>query len=207
MNSHEKDLKGKFVMWMLAGLGNPGNKYAFNRHNIGFMIADILAQNLATQNWQNESKALTLKIQWHNQSILLVKPQNYMNRSGEAVQQLMSFYKIPMEKLIVAHDDIDQPFANIKIQKNRGHGGHNGIRNISELLGSADYLRLKLGVGRPPIPQMEVADWVLQNFSSEEMKTMPEFLKVGCEALESIILDGFAKASSLFNGTIDKNRK
>lgn len=193
-------------MWMIVGLGNPGSKYAFNRHNIGFMLTDVLAQNLSPDSWQTDKKAQTLKVQWHNKQCLLVKPQTYMNKSGEVVIPLMQFYKIPSENVVVVQDDIDQGFAHIKFQKNRGHGGHNGIRNISELLGHSDYVRLKIGVGRPTIPQMDVADWVLQNFSGEEMNSIPQILKKGCEAIESLILDGFPKASSIYNGPINKQK-
>ncbi len=193
-------------MWMFVGLGNPGQKYSLNRHNIGFMLVDVLAQNLSSDHWKSEFLAHTLNIKWHNHNILLVKPQTYMNKSGDSVQKLMTFYKITKENLLVTHDDIDQPFAQIKLQKNRGHGGHNGIRSITECLSSPDYFRLKLGVGRPQIPQMEVADWVLQNFATDEMNLMTKYLKVGCMALESFLLDGFSKASSLYNGSIDQLR-
>jgi PTH1 family peptidyl-tRNA hydrolase len=193
-------------MWMIVGLGNPGNKYAFNRHNVGFMLTDVLARNLSQESWQTDKKAHTLKFQWHKEQCILVKPQTYMNKSGEVVIPLMQFYKIPIENIIVVQDDIDQSFTNIKFQKSRGHGGHNGIRNISELLGTSDYIRLKIGVGRPIIPQMDVADWVLQNFNSEEMTTIPLILKKSCEAIESLILDGFPKASSIYNGAINKQK-
>lgn len=193
-------------MWMIVGLGNPGNKYAFNRHNVGFMLTDVLAKNISTEHWQTDKKAHTLKIQWHKEQVLLVKPQTYMNKSGEAIIPLMQFYKIPQDQILVAQDDIDQSFANIKLQKNRGHGGHNGIRNISELLGNNEYTRLKIGVGRPNIPQMDVADWVLQNFNGEEMNLIPSILQKSIEAVESLILDGFPKASSIYNGPINKQK-
>ncbi|MEN0057370.1 MAG: aminoacyl-tRNA hydrolase, partial [Bdellovibrio sp.] len=123
-----------------------------------------------------------------------------MNLSGESVQPLMGFYKIPMEHLIVIHDDIDQAFAQMKIHKNRGHGGHNGIKSISGLLGTADYLRLKLGVGRPANPNIPVADYVLGKFTKEEMATLPDFLNKSCDAIESLITEGVQKASTRFNG-------
>lgn len=186
-------------MWLIAGLGNPGAQYSLTRHNVGFMAIDYFAEGIKTSAWQNEHKALTLKFKLEGENILLVKPQTFMNLSGESIQSIMSFYKINLDHLIVAHDEIDIPFQKIKIQKNRGHGGHNGIRSISEKMGSADYIRLKLGVGRPPHPNMQVADFVLQKFSSEEMATLPEFLNRSVDAIESIIFDGLQKASTRFN--------
>jgi PTH1 family peptidyl-tRNA hydrolase len=193
-------------MWMIVGLGNPGIKYTLNRHNVGFMLTDVLASKLSTESWQCDKKVHTLKIQWHKEQVLLVKPQVFMNKSGEAVVQLMQFYKIPQDHIVVVQDDIDQAFANIKLQKNRGHGGHNGIRNISELFGNNDYTRLKIGVGRPTIAQMDVADWVLQNFNNEEQGLIPSILQKSIEALESLILDGFPKTSSIYNGPINKQK-
>jgi PTH1 family peptidyl-tRNA hydrolase len=122
-----------------------------------------------------------------------------MNKSGDSVAALLHFYKIPIENLIVIQDDIDQPFGKMRFHKNRGHGGHNGIRDISEKLGSPDYIRLKLGVGRPAIPQMNVADWVLQNFSNDEMIQMNEFINKSLNAIEAVIFDGLSKASTQFN--------
>jgi PTH1 family peptidyl-tRNA hydrolase len=191
---------------MIVGLGNPGNKYALNRHNVGFLLVDVLAKNLSKDTWQTDKKTHTLKFPWHKEQCILVKPQTFMNKSGEVVIPLMQFYKIPIENIIVIQDDIDQSFLNIKLQKNRGHGGHNGIRNITEQLGSSDYIRLKIGVGRPLIPQMDVADWVLQNFSTEEMELIPKVLQKSYEAIESLILDGFPKASSIYNGPINKQK-
>jgi PTH1 family peptidyl-tRNA hydrolase len=111
----------------------------------------------------------------------------------------MGYYKIPIEHLIVIHDDIDQPFNQMKIHKNRGHGGHNGIKSISQLLGTQDYARLKLGVGRPENPNFPVAEYVLGKFSKEEFEKMPDFLNKGIDAVEAIILDGIQKASTKFN--------
>ena len=123
-----------------------------------------------------------------------------MNKSGEAVQALMHFYKIPLENLIVAHDEIDIPFEQIRVHKNRSPGGNNGIKSITEMLGTQDYIRLRLGVSRPPHPEMSVADYVLQKFSSEEQAKITDFLNKAGDAIESIIFDGLQKASSNFNG-------
>lgn len=186
-------------MWLIVGLGNPGNQYKLTRHNIGFMAVDYLHQAYGAPTFKNQFKAEIAQIKINDEPVLLCKPQTFMNLSGESVQPLLGFYKIPQEKLIVIHDDIDQPFNQMKIHKNRGHGGHNGIRSISGLLGSADYARLKLGVGRPENPQFPVADYVLGKFSSEEFNQMPDFLNKACDAIESILFDGIQKASTKFN--------
>lgn len=190
-------------MWLVVGLGNPGNKYRFTRHNIGFLAVDGLAQGWTSPagatSESTEHKALTQRLKVESQPILLAKPQTFMNLSGESVLSLLQFYKIPKEQLVVLQDDIEIPFASMRFHKNRGHGGHNGIKSISQVLGGNDYIRLKLGVGRPPHPEMDVADYVLQNFSSEEMKAMPDFLNRACEAVETLIFEGLDKASSRFN--------
>jgi PTH1 family peptidyl-tRNA hydrolase len=187
-------------MFLIVGLGNPGKQYSLNRHNIGFMLLDHWVEKLRIpQNrWKSENQSEFISLDHKGTKVGLVKPQTYMNLSGQAVQPFMSFYKIPMENLIVVHDEIDQPFGAMKIHKNRGHAGHNGIRNISQLLGP-NYARLRLGVGRPPHPEMNVADYVLQNFSKEEMAQMPQFLDKGCEALETMLESGTDMAATKFN--------
>jgi PTH1 family peptidyl-tRNA hydrolase len=187
-------------MFLIIGLGNPGKQYSLNRHNIGFMLLDYWVESLKIpQNrWKNENQSEFMTFDFEGKKLGLVKPQTYMNLSGQAVQPFMSFYKIPMENLIVVHDEIDQAFGSMKINKNRGHAGHNGIRNISQLLGP-NYARLRLGVGRPPHPEMNVADYVLQNFSKEEMSQMSQFLDKGCEALETMLESGPDIAATKFN--------
>jgi PTH1 family peptidyl-tRNA hydrolase len=189
-------------MWLVVGLGNPGTKYKLNRHNIGFLCIDFWVEALGHSNprWKTDHQSENFTFEWEGEKICVVKPQTYMNLSGESVQSLMAFYKIPKERLIVIHDEIDQPFNAMKIHKNRGHAGHNGIRSISQLLGSNDYARLRLGVGRPIEPQMSVADYVLQNFSREELENMPAFLNRGCDALEMMIKKGVDQAATHFNG-------
>lgn len=188
-------------MWLVVGLGNPGKKYQLNRHNIGFLCIDYWMESLGNSSpkWKTDHNSENLTFEFEGEKICVVKPQTYMNLSGQAVQSLMAFYKISLDKLIVIHDEIDQPFNAIKVNKNRGHAGHNGIRNISQLVGM-DYARLRLGVGRPANPEFNVADYVLQNFSTEELKSLPEFLSKGCDALEMMIKEGVDKTATLFNG-------
>lgn len=186
-------------MWLIAGLGNPGGEYALTRHNIGFMAIDYMLRGYGNPPQQNQFKSEIFKFKIDDHSVLVAKPQTYMNLSGETIQALIGYYKIPVTHLIVVHDDIDQPFGQMKIHKNRGHGGHNGIKSISQQLGSADYIRLKLGVGRPENPHIPVADYVLGKFSPEEQKKLPEFLNRSGDAVESILFEGIQKASTLFN--------
>jgi len=186
-------------MWLIVGLGNPGNQYSLTRHNIGFMAVDYFLKGLGDPPAKNQFKAEVYQGKIGDHQLIFCKPQTFMNLSGESVQPLMGFYKIPLDHLMVLHDEIDQPFAQMKIQKNRGHGGHNGIKSISGLLGSADYVRLRLGVGRPANPNIPVADYVLNKFTQEEFQVLPEFLNKVCDAVESILRDGVQKASTKFN--------
>ncbi len=194
-------------MWMIVGLGNPGAKYAFNRHNIGFLTIDLIHKSYGKPNWKNQDKALVCKVELNGSACLLVKPQTFMNLSGESVVSLMQFYKIPLDHICIIQDDIDQNYGQIKFQTNRGHGGHNGIKSITELTGSNQYIRLKIGVGRPPIPQMDIADWVLQNFSKDEMNSLAKLMQLSVEAIESLIENGISKASSKYNGINALNLK
>lgn len=187
-------------MWLLVGLGNPGNQYLFTRHNIGFMALDFLVAKQSPLQKKKEFNSECFKFKIKDQDIIACKPMTFMNLSGESVKPLMDFYKIPPQNLIVVHDDIDQSFGQIKIQKNRGHGGHNGIRSISAQLGTSDYLRIKLGVGRPSHPKMEVADYVLSPFSKTEEPDLQSLLQLSEQATESIIINGFDRAATQFSG-------
>lgn len=186
-------------MWLIVGLGNPGSQYKFNRHNIGFMAVDSFVGPDKLKSYKSEFKGEFLKLKSNDEDILLLKPQTYMNLSGDSVQEAVSFFKVPLDRLIVAHDELDQPFGKIKVQKARGHGGHNGIRDITAKLGTNDYIRLRLGIGRPPVPEMNVADYVLQNFGKDQQDALAKLLEQSTQALETIIIDGYAKAANKFN--------
>lgn len=185
--------------FLIVGLGNPGDKYKMNRHNIGFLALDAIAYRWASASWSKEHQAQTLKIQREDKKIYLAKPQTYMNLSGESVQSLLSYYRIPLENLIVLHDDLDMPFGKLKLVFNRGHGGQNGIRNIHEKLGNPKYTRLKCGVGRPPHPEWDIADWVLSNWSKEEEGRIPEWLDQIEKALTLWMNLGYDKAATQVN--------
>jgi PTH1 family peptidyl-tRNA hydrolase len=138
-----------------------------------------------------------------DKDVLLIKPQTYMNLSGEAVQPLLAYFKISPENLLVVHDDCDLAFGHIKFQKKRGHGGHNGVRNIHEKLGSDDYARLKVGVGRPADPRHNVADYLLQNFSSDQEDKLSDLIGLAGEAVLSFIENGFERSQNEFNTRAD----
>lgn len=181
-------------MHLIVGLGNPGSKYLMTRHNIGFMAVDYIHGD----NFQSKWKSLYAKGSLAGHAVLLQKPQTYMNLSGEAVRPLMDFYKIEADKLIVIQDDIAMPFGALRLQKNRSTGGHNGIKDIHQKLGSPDYARLKVGVGMPQGKQ-SVESHVLSNFSKDEQKYLPDLLQDIQVALEDFLSYGLDKAANKNN--------
>ncbi len=198
-------------MKLVVGLGNPGPKYSLTRHNVGFMLVDVLAQAFGGGHWKSEFKAETMKISLGKQSVLLCKPQSFMNLSGEPVQGVVNMYKIALPDILVAHDEIDLPFGQIRFQSKRGAGGHNGIKSVHQMLGSDEYGRLRLGVGRPPVfvddegnktrAVMEVHDYVLHPFSKEEQVLLREKLFGDfVEAVEVWSERGLDRAATEFNG-------
>ena len=198
-------------MKLIVGLGNPGPRYQITRHNIGFIFIDALVEVFHSQrNYKTEFKAETQKLKIHDEHVIVCKPQTFMNLSGEAVQPLLKFYNLELTDLLVVHDEVDQPFGTLKFQVKRGHGGHNGIRSIHQMLGTEDYARLRMGVGRPPVfvddagektrGTMEVADWVLQNFGKVEQQKLPDFLELGIQGVETWVKHGINQAATEFNG-------
>lgn len=187
-------------MKIIVGLGNPGKEYLLTRHNLGFMLIDALVEE---DSFQKKHKSLIYKKQTGGDSLLLVKPQTFMNLSGQAVREVMSFYKIPIENLLVIHDDKDLLFGQMKFQKDRGHGGHNGIANIHQELGSKDYCRLKLGVA-PVLEEQEkgpkdTSQLVLSKFSKKEQEKLPQFLEQALTAVYCFIEKGWNEAANQFN--------
>lgn len=199
-------------MKLIVGLGNPGSKYALTRHNIGFMLIDVLAEAFGGGGgrWKSEFKAETMKVQINGQPVLLVKPQTFMNLSGESVQPIAGMFKIPVTDILVAHDEIDIPFGQMRFQTKRGAGGHNGIKSVHQHLGSDGYGRLRMGVGRPQVyvddegrttrPAMEVHEYVLHPFTKDEQNRLREELFADyVEAVETWVSAGLDRAASEFN--------
>lgn len=193
-------------MHLIVGLGNPGRQYEGTRHNIGFLVLDAWARSLGLTSWQSQFQSEVVSVPKINPKVsektLLMKPQTYMNNSGLAVLEAVQFFKIPLEQILVLQDDVDLPFGRVKFQHGRGHGGNNGIRSIHASLGSEKYSRLKIGVGRPPHPEMSVADYVLQRFSTEEQKWLSgQVLELLIKACEAWLTEGIGSASTAFNGS------
>ena len=186
---------------MIAGLGNPGRSYSNTRHNIGFLVLDILAARREMPWKEQRGWATTGSQRRGGTKILLVKPQTYMNRSGEVVGEILEESRASIECLIVVHDDMDLPFETMKLKRGGGSGGHKGIESILEEIGSDRFLRVKMGIGRPEAEQ-ESEDYVLGAFPDEQAERLPQFLVRGVEALECILAQGIDRAMNLFNTRI-----
>ncbi len=187
--------------YLLIGLGNPGREYRDTRHNIGFMLIDHLTVRLNARGMKLQSKAIVISAHYEERKIILAKPQTYMNLSGQSVQGLLHFYKIPFENLLVAHDDLDLPFGTLRVRPGGGPGGQRGMASTIEKLGTKDFPRLRLGIGRPP-GRMDAQDYVLQNFSKEDFKLLPEIMDHGADAALTFVVHGLSKAMNKFNGDI-----
>ena len=186
--------------WLVAGLGNPGPGYAGNRHNIGHMVLDELANRVGAKFKTHASRAQVVqgRVGIGGPRVVLAKPMTYMNLSGGPVANVAKFFSIPLENLIVVHDEIDIPFDTIKLKRGGGEGGHNGLRDISKAIGSKDYLRVRTGVGRPP-GRMDTADWVLQDFSKTEKQTLPFLIDNAADAVELLMAQGLEAAQGKFH--------
>ncbi len=187
--------------FLLIGLGNPGREYRDNRHNFGFMLIDRLCVRLGARGMKLQSKAIVTDAIYEDRKLILAKPQTYMNLSGHSIQGLANFYKLPLEKLLVAHDDLDIPFGSIRVRPGGGPGGQKGVASAIERLGTQDFARLRLGIGRPP-GRMDPADYVLQDFSRSEMKDVSDVLDRAADAALSFVTDGLEKTMNRFNGEV-----
>jgi PTH1 family peptidyl-tRNA hydrolase len=196
------DFEPQSLPFLLVGLGNPGREYRNNRHNIGFMSLDRLAGRLGITFSRLESKALITKTEYSGRRLVLAKPQTFMNLSGQAVGSLVRFYKIPLENLLVAYDDVDLPFGTIRLRPGGGSAGHRGMASIIERLGIQDFPRLRMGVGRPP-GHMDAADYVLQDFSRSEVEALPVFLDIAADAMLMSVVKGLVIAMNQYNGMVE----
>lgn len=185
-------------MNLIVGLGNPGKEYLFSRHNMGFMVVDRLADDLGIRVTRSQFDALTGDGSMSGRRIMLAKPQTYMNLSGRAVSGLLNFYKLEMDSLIVVHDDLDLPFETVRIKKGGGHGGNKGVMSIINQLGSPDFVRVRMGIGKPARKEM-TDDHVLGRFSPDEVKVLPDILVRAADAVEAILKAGLAAAMNEFN--------
>jgi peptidyl-tRNA hydrolase, PTH1 family len=187
--------------YLIVGLGNPGREYRETRHNIGFMLADRLAVKLNARFTRLQSKALVASANYQERKIILAKPQTFMNLSGQSVQGLIRFYKLPLTNILIAHDDLDLPPGTIRIRPDGGSAGQKGMNSILERLGTDEFPRLRLGVGRPP-GQMQAPDYVLQDFTKSEKTLISDTLDRAVEAVFIFIIDGLDSAMNKYNGII-----
>jgi peptidyl-tRNA hydrolase, PTH1 family len=212
--------------WLIVGLGNPGNDYENTRHNVGFYIVDCLAQTIGAQSnaikagsWGIKDKAQIIQCTWCGDKLFLAKPQTFMNRSGESVGALLRFYKIPLENLLVVHDELDLALGVVRFKEGGGEAGHNGLRSISQMVGSQSYRRMRVGIGRPQEAkeqimegstngvnrkgvQKDTASWVLSKFRPAERLVLDEVSNKAVGFLEIVLKDGFLKAQNTANSAV-----
>jgi PTH1 family peptidyl-tRNA hydrolase len=187
--------------WLVIGLGNPGPEYAKNRHNVGFMVADLLADRIGAK-FGRHRKAAALVAEGHlglgGPRLVIAKPMTFMNLSGGPVAALSQFYKIPIEQVIAVHDELDIPYGQLRLKVGGGEGGHNGLRSMSKSLGSKEYLRVRVGIGRPPGRQ-DPADYVLSDFSTVERKELEFLVDRAADAVEAVITRGLEWAQNFYH--------
>ena len=184
------------VEWLVVGLGNPGPKYDWTRHNMGFLVIDELAEREKIPVQKLKFKALTNTAVIGDQSVLLMKPTTYMNLSGGAVGEAARFYKIPPERILVISDDVALPQGKLRIRRSGSAGGHNGLKDIIAHLGGDGFPRIKVGVGGKPHPDSDMADWVLGKFTGQDKKVMEEAIKRAADAVETLLKSGVDQAMS-----------
>ena len=187
------------VQWLLVCLGNPGKQYENTRHNIGFMAADLLSDREGVKFNKLRYRALTGEVSLGGARVLVIKPQTYMNLSGEAVKLAGGFYKIPPQRVLVISDDVSLPLGKLRIRASGSAGGHNGLKNIIAHLGTDAFPRIKVGVGAPAHPEHEMVDWVIGNFTGEEKKVVRQALEKVLDAAACVIEKGVGEAQNRFN--------
>ena len=188
------------VDWLIVGLGNPGREYERTRHNVGFRTAELLAREANVTIDRAKFRGLTRSCELAGQKVLLLKPETFMNNSGEAVQLAAMFYKLPIDHILVISDDISLPVGKIRVRAEGSAGGHNGLKSIIAHLGSQDFPRIRVGVGAKPHPDYDLADWVLSSFTSEEEKLLAPALDHAAAAALELLRHGPQMAASKFNG-------
>ncbi len=187
------------VEYIIVGLGNPGIQYARTRHNAGFICIDAIAEKYSARIDRAKYKALTSEAVISGKRVLLMKPQTFMNLSGEAVGEAARFYKIEPSHIIVLSDDISLDVGKLRVRRKGSAGGHNGLKSINEHIGSEEYPRLKIGVGKKPHPEYDLADWVLSNFNDSDFESLLELRSAVAEGVEKIILGDIDGAMQLCN--------
>lgn len=185
-------------MKLIVGLGNPGIKYQLSRHNMGFLVLDALAKERNIEICQKKFDSCFGKGKISSSTVLLAKPLTFMNLSGVAIKKLLGYFKIDFKDLIVVHDDLDLPFNSIRIKIGGGHGGHKGLISIIDYLGRSEFIRIRLGIGKPNSKEM-VEGYVIQHFTDNEMKLLPYIITRACDAVVEVISSGIQPAMCQFN--------
>jgi PTH1 family peptidyl-tRNA hydrolase len=184
--------------WLVVGLGNPGPRYARTRHNVGFLVVDAwVEQAQPGATWREKWRGEWVGVTGPFGRAIVLKPQGFMNRSGESVGGASAFHHVPPERVVIAHDEVDFEFGRIAVKRGGGHGGHNGLRDVIARLGSADFARIRVGIGRPM--HGEVSDWVLSPFSTSDAAELPDLVDRAREALSCVLTEGVDAAMNRFN--------
>ncbi|QHC29880.1 aminoacyl-tRNA hydrolase [Streptomyces sp. HF10] len=189
--------------WLVVGLGNPGSEYAMNRHNVGFMVVDLLAQRIGGK-FKRAGKAQAQVLEGRigpagpaGRRVILAKPTSYMNLSGGPVNALKDFYKVPVANIVAVHDELDIDYGTLRLKLGGGDNGHNGLKSMTKAMG-AEYHRVRFGIGRPP-GRMQVADFVLKDFSAAERKELDYFVDRAADAVEALVIEGLERAQGTYN--------
>jgi PTH1 family peptidyl-tRNA hydrolase len=193
---------GADAPWLVVGLGNPGPSYAGHRHNVGAMVADLLAERIGSRfkahKGRHGTRADVAEGRLAGQRVVVARPRSYMNESGGPIAGLRAFFRIAPDHLVVIHDELDLPFGVIRLKAGGGDGGHNGLRSLRSSLGTGDYVRVRVGIGRPP-GRMDPADFVLKDFTAPERRELPVILERAADAVESVLDDGLAAAQNRYH--------
>jgi peptidyl-tRNA hydrolase, PTH1 family len=184
--------------WLIAGLGNPGPEYAGTRHNAGHMVADLLAERMGARFKAHRTRNDVADGRLAGMPVTLARPRTYMNLSGGPVAAIAAFYKIPPERIVVIHDELDIPFGSVRLKFGGGDNGHNGLRSITQALGTNEYYRVRFGIGRPP-GRMDAATYVLRDFTAAERKELPLLIDRCADAVETLLSKGLAVAQNTFH--------
>jgi PTH1 family peptidyl-tRNA hydrolase len=188
--------------WLLVGLGNPGREYAANRHNVGFLVADLMASRVGAKFGRHKRAVAEVaegRLGFGGPKLILAKPLTFMNLSGAPVVSLAQFFKVPVENVMAVHDELDVPFGQVRVKRGGGEGGHNGLRSMSKSLGSKEYARVRFGIGRPPGRQ-EPADYVLSDFAAAERKELDFLVDRAADVIEAVVLEGVEWAQNKYHG-------
>ena len=187
-------------MYLVVGLGNPGKKYEKHRHNIGFQTVDRLREDRGLPDWKEKFSGVFSRGSAFGDDVMLLKPMTYMNVSGDSVQPAAAFVKVEPARVVVVHDELDLPFGDVRLKLGGGHAGHNGLRSIIARLGSPDFLRVRIGIGRPPPGfRGEVADYVLSSFDPVEAASVPDLVGRALAAIALLVEKGPAAAQNIVN--------